>query len=1108
MLVYHIFVLSVYADEEIPQYAQMYFDDRGYINVRGPWHSEPVNPTYVQKDGVKTQKIGGGGSRFTFIDVDNKLFPNDKSTPSAITVRYFDEGHGHLTLRYESSLGTHTEPEKLVMEDTKTWKEYTFYVDDIIYRNANNGCDVILAGWSNKYGATPEAVYVQWIKIEKCVPRNSVIVNVDSAHAGNVFADSDEKKLNVKLTNISELPLTAGVKYQVLNYDKSLIEEGEISDVKLEAESSSSAEINVNVSKFGCYWLRITSYYKFDNSDEPMKVNDAVDYDFSVSKKLTENEKPNSLMKVCTHYLFGRGNFEDNIELMSQIGISGIRDEVKWQDVEYEPGKYRTPTNGTVKFKEAAAEGVGENMFLLSDGHTFYNNGQWSMPQTDAQVEAWKGYVDYVTKEFKGSIKYYELWNEPNLTNFNSDMVSATKYAELAKATYPIVKKNDPDAIFCVFSTAQLPEDWIREACDAGILEYTDAVTVHPYDWSGEGSGVDRNFRNSFYVQRMRDFKELMAEYGHPDIPIISSELGVTQTTSLQSPSGQAAIATQIFAMTQGEGVVDCMFYYDFQNDYMTAERYLDNGEANWGFIRNDKDTVPAAAKPLYIAMANYNKLLSDVTNVDNIVEGRTSVYRFKRNADGKQVIILWNDNSSESIGLDLGVNQAEVLDMYGNSKGYIQSEDGTYSFEATYEPIYIVGDIAKLEKCEPKIKINNGRIYASTNDYVDYLITDSNKRNLTIKTETVKDLEVVENNGINNGDGKLRVHTSNEAYKDNGVAIYIYDGEKLLYYSKVHICIVEPFGVTTAVEWYGDNTNTRKVVAVTIENKSNSSSINGIVKADFSEYGAGIEERSFYDIKPGQKATVRLNMPESIINRTVSAEGNITLDYGYKKDMTFRLSKMDVNYCEKEPALTGKVDFSEWSGGEWFAVEDGYAPGTLPSWAGKHDCSAMCTMKWDEENLYLFAEVTDDKLFNDYEPFYMWSGDGIQFAIAQVLDQNLNSNEFTELGIGPSKNGVLCWRYSSQTMYNEGSTGLSVGIVDNVKVTLEEQNGKWIYRSKIPWSEIFGENATMKGGENFGFSLIVNDNDGNGREGYLEYTSGIGNGKNTALFGRIYLNK
>jgi len=1104
----HLSVFATDTNAEIPQYMQLFFDGTASVNVRGPWFSEPTTPTYVQKDGVNTLKVGGGGSRFAYIDINNDLFPSNKTTPSAITVRYFDEGHGYLTLRYENLLSTYTEPEKLVMEDTKTWKEYTFRLDDIIYRNGNGGADLVLAGWSNKYGGTPEAVYVQWIKAEKTLPQNSVLTTVSSKHAGNVFNESDEKILDVTLTNISEIPLTAGFKYQVLTYDKALIEENEIKDLQIAGEESVTTQLKVDVSKFGCYWLRITSYYKYNDSDALLKTNDYVDYDFSVVRKLAENEKPNSLMKVCTHYLYSRGVFEDNIELMSQIGITGIRDEVKWQDVEYELGKYHTPQNGTVKFKEAAAEGVSENMFLLGAGHTYYNNGDWSMPQNEAQVEAWKGYVEYVTKEFKGSIKYYELWNEPNLTNFNSDMVSATKYAELAKATYPIIKKNDPDAIFSVISTAQLPEDWIREACDAGILEYTDAVSVHPYDWSGEGSGVDRNFRNEFYVQRMKDFKKMMAEYGHPDIPIIISELGVTQITSLQSPTGQAAIATQMFAMTQGENLAEAFYYYDFQNDYMTAERYYDNTEANWGFIRNERDTVPAAAKPLYVAMANYNKLLSDITNVDSLVDGRTRAYRFKRNADGRQVIVLWNDNSSASVGMDLGVKSVEVLDMYGNSKGNVYSQDGKYSFEATFEPIYIIGDFEKMLQCEPQIKIDNGRIYAATNDYAVYNITDSEKRNLTVKAENGNYLEIAEIVNVAGGKGSVKVHTLKDAYKDNATEIYMYDRDKLVYYSKVHTCIVEPLTITTNVELHTENNPKRKVAAVTVKNTSNSSNITGTVRVDFSDDGTMVEERSFYDVKPGEQVTVRLNMPESIINRTVNANGSITLDYGYKKDMTFRLSKLDVKYSSKPPSLTGKVNYDEWSGSGWFAVEDGYAPGTYPSWAGKQDCSAMCTLKWDNENLYLLAEVSDDKIYNDYEPFYMWSGDGLQLAIAEVLDQNLNSNEFTELGIGPSKSGVLCWRYSSQTMYNEGNTGLSVGIVEKVEVTLEEQNGKWIYRSKIPWSEIFGENVKMKGGENLGFSLIVNDNDGTGRKGYLEYTSGIGNGKNTSLFGRIYLKK
>ena len=39
-------------------------------------------------------------------------------------------------------------------------------------------------------------------------------------------------------------------------------------------------------------------------------------------------------------------------------------------------------------------------------------------------------------------------------------------------------------------------------------------------------------------------------------------------------------------------------------------------------------------------------------------------------------------------------------------------------------------------------------------------------------------------------------------------------------------------------------------------------------------------------------------------------------------------------------------------------------------------------------------------------------------------------------------------------------------------------------------------------------FSFLLNDNDGDGRRGWIEYTSGIGEAKNTELFARIKLLK
>ena len=39
---------------------------------------------------------------------------------------------------------------------------------------------------------------------------------------------------------------------------------------------------------------------------------------------------------------------------------------------------------------------------------------------------------------------------------------------------------------------------------------------------------------------------------------------------------------------------------------------------------------------------------------------------------------------------------------------------------------------------------------------------------------------------------------------------------------------------------------------------------------------------------------------------------------------------------------------------------------------------------------------------------------------------------------------------------------------------------------------------------ESIGFSLLVNDNDGQGRRGWMEWSSGIGNNKDPLLYGSI----
>ena len=81
-------------------------------------------------------------------------------------------------------------------------------------------------------------------------------------------------------------------------------------------------------------------------------------------------------------------------------------------------------------------------------------------------------------------------------------------------------------------------------------------------------------------------------------------------------------------------------------------------------------------------------------------------------------------------------------------------------------------------------------------------------------------------------------------------------------------------------------------------------------------------------------------------------------------------------------------------------------------------------------------------------------------------------------------------------------------GPVENYKLAINRDNMEQttVYEIALPWTEILPEKfSELDLNRSLGFSMLVNDNDGKGRRGWIEYASGIGEGKNTALF--TYLN-
>ena len=1091
------------AADEAEDYAQFFWDGGENVNIQSHYSAEGTGAAaYAVRDGVQVLQMHEDGPYYCYINVSDSLFPKDRPVSVAITVRYFDEGENgeYFSLRYANTSSNFQEPEKVEMTNTGEFKEHTFYIDDFMFANSNNSTDIVLASWTNKYKHSPGPVYIQWLKVERCFPQHPIAATVSSDHIGNIFDGDDEKRLDINLNNVSDTELDVQGEYEILTYDYKSLFDGSTEPVAVEGESSAVVPISAEVSDYGSYILRLKIKCSgMVDGEEKEFENDWEEFRFSVANKKDPEEKSNYMMRSQAHLDYNRSMYI--LDMMYEMGMSGSREGTSWYRDETVKGTYN-PWWMERYFNHAKELGM-DGMMVMHSGIELYG-GSWNIPVDDEGRRAYANYAAHLVSTYKDEIQYIELWNEPNLQNFNTYMRSPTEYTEMAKEAYTAIKAANPDVKVCVWSTAQIPKGWIEESIEAGILDYSDAVTVHPYDW--EDSGMDNRIKNELYVQRITELKQMLADAGHPDMPIILSEIGVRNGPEFASEVGQAAYLTQLFAVSAGEDFIDSIYIYDFMNDAVGDEM---GGEGYWGLVFNQGYKSPLAAKLSYIALAGYNKFLADAEPTGKIVRNKTSVYKFKRNADGKDVIILWSDNESESIGLDLGTDEVEIFDMYSNSKGTLSSEDGKYSFEATFEPQYLVGNFPKMEETNAVITVDGGRKYAAANDETTFCFKDSLKRDLTVKARARDRIEIVKNDGMADGVCEITVHTGNDAEKENALEVEFYNGEELVYTTKVHVCITNPLEFSANIEKQSENNRTRYLMNATLTNLKNLSDISGTVSADFSQIGGDIETRTFENVKPGETVSVQLNIPEQIVQRTIVANATVALDYGYTYSEEVSLSKNTAAYAADPPSLTGELDRTEWMGGDWFAADDAYAARYITDWRGTSDCSMEGTAKWDEDNLYLLAIVEDDIFCQDNPIHSMWMGDGLQIAVCDGEERLKTGATFTEIGIAKIDGADKMWRYETQTMYNNATSELKSNMEPETgECSIEKQGGKIIYRARIPWAEIFGAGVQMSENTQLGFSILANDNDGTGRRGWIEYCSGIGETKQPSKYGLMTLVK
>ncbi|SFI98396.1 Glycosyl hydrolases family 16 [Paenibacillus sp. UNC496MF] len=295
--------------------------------------------------------------------------------------------------------------------------------------------------------------------------------------------------------------------------------------------------------------------------------------------------------------------------------------------------------------------------------------------------------------------------------------------------------------------------------------------------------------------------------------------------------------------------------------------------------------------------------------------------------------------------------------------------------------------------------------------------------------------------------------------------------------------------------------------VKVALTNKNDSGSIaGGTVQVE--EPAAVAASYGFGDIAGG--ATQYVTIPASMLSpdsRTHFAF-RVTNADGY--DRTFAKDITDLTATRVDPehpiAVNGAIDPDQWAGSQAIHLGEGQSTSTDGKPYSASDRSADQYVKWDDDYLYLAVQVTDDVHSMASDNVYdSWGSDSLQVSFDPERPGRTASSDShprfiasLNAATGVSALGVETWG------------PVTTGNVDDIpyKFTRDEAHHLTNYVIAFPWSSLLTDARKPATADltDLGISVLVNDNDGGGREGWLAYMDGISSGKDPLKFGDLIL--
>ena len=202
------------------------------------------------------------------------------------------------------------------------------------------------------------------------------------------------------------------------------------------------------------------------------------------------------------------------------------------------------------------------------------------------------------------------------------------------------------------------------------------------------------------------------------------------------------------------------------------------------------------------------------------------------------------------------------------------------------------------------------------------------------------------------------------------------------------------------------------------------------------------------------------------------------------RRDLTLR-----PLFARQNSEIRADGDLREWDDASWFSLSDGHVSKDFnPDLKrnGDTDLSARVALAWSPAHFAMAIEVADDKHHTDESPGLAWKGDSVQVYFDPRNDatpDKMNAGDDVEYTVSLLKGRAYAWIEKGAQGNYKGEANKAEGFHDaDVQLAVKRAPGKTVYELVFPRAKCLPGAALSKGG-NFGLSLLINDNDGQGRK-------------------------